>query len=74
MWDNRRNEKAGSPYFTEDEIAEITGTGGGGSGLAFGTLGTWSWNNGTGRQDLTIGTVRGYEPMPWIAAEDEVYW
>lgn len=74
MWDNRRNEKAGSPYFTEDEIAEITGTGGGGSGLAFGTLGTWSWNNGAGRKDLTIGTDPGYEPMPWIAAEDEVYW
>ena len=76
MWDNRHNEKAGSPYFTDDEIAEIKGMGGGagGSSLAFGTLATWAWNNGTGRQDLTVGTAPGSEPMPFIAAEDEVYW
>lgn len=75
MWDNRANEKAGSPYFTDDEIAEIKGGGSGtGSGLAFGTLGVWAWNNGTGRRDLTVETDPGYEPMPWVSADDEIYW
>lgn len=74
MWDNRHNEKAGSPYFTDDEIDELKTLGGSSGGYAFGTLATWSWNNGTGRQDLTIGTDPDGKPMPWVSADDEVYW
>ena len=74
MWDNRHNEKAGSPYFTDDEIDELKTLGGSSGGYAFGTLATWSWNNGTGRQDLTIGTDPDGDPMPWVSKDDEVYW
>lgn len=73
-WDNRRNEKAGSAYFVDDEIAELQQVN---SGLkpGFGTFGTYAWTQGGGPRDLTIGTVPPHgDPLPWIAKEDEVWW
>lgn len=74
MWDNRKNELAGTAYFVDREIAELRQMGAG-SAKAFGTIATWSWTTGSGRRDLTIGTTPGHgDPLPFIAKEDEVYW
>lgn len=74
MWENRRSEKAGWAYFTDDEIADLKNLGGT-SGKAFGTIATWSWTQGGGRRDLTIGTTPpGADPFPWVSKDDEVYW
>lgn len=76
MWDSKKDARAGSAHFAEEEIDALrsVNSADGDMGLAFGTFGTYAWTNKKAPRDLTVGTDPGTEPFPFISRDDEVYW
>src|SRR5699024_5849714 len=63
MWDSKKDSRAGSAHFAEEEIEALrsVNSADGDLGFAFGTFGTYAWVDKKAPRDLTIGTDPGTE-------------